>query len=69
MKLTNTGNKVIGYDDKVILPGDTVEISDKECAENGTIAMFIERGILIKGGAANPVKAPDNKGGNGKDKV
>ena len=61
MKLTNKGNKVIGYRGITILPGETVEVADKDCTDNSTIAMLIKKGNLVKSGAAKPVKDEANK--------
>ncbi len=81
MKLINKGNKVIGYRGNKILPGDSVEVADKDCTENGTIAMLIKTGKLVKSGAVKATKAeadktPDNgqkgaggKSGDGKEKA
>lgn len=61
MKLINKGNKVIGYRGITILPGETVEVADKDCAENSTIAMLIKKGNLVKSGAVKSVKDETNK--------
>lgn len=74
MKLINKVNKVIGFRGTTILPGETIEVADKDCTENSTIALLIKKGYLEKCNAVKPVKADsskasDSKPTDSKDKV